>query len=140
MKKKILAFVIAFTAMLSMSACDVQTVKDKGFDLLGKVKPAIKYVLKKSKDFMLNGTFHHLHTTEELPLPTSPCVELVKQGRKCKECGEITEPQEVLENHAWDKGVVIQEATAEAEGILEYTCTVEGCGAKKQAPIQFIVE
>ena len=140
MKKKILAFVIAFTAMLSMSACDVQTVKDKGFDLLGKVKPAIKYVLKKSKDFMLNGTFHHLHTTEELPLPTSPCVELVKQGRKCKECGEITEPQEVLENHTWDKGVVIQEATAEAEGILEYTCTVEGCGAKKQAPIQFIAE
>ena len=140
MKKKIFAFAIAVTAMLSMSACDVASVKDKGFELLGKAKPAAKYVLKKSKDFMLNGTFHHLHTTEEIAAPTSPCVELIKAGRQCTECGEITEQQEVLENHAWDNGTVIQEATAEATGILEYTCTVEGCGAKKQAVIEISAE
>lgn len=140
MKKKIFAFVIALTAMLSMSACDVETVKNKGFELFGKAKPVAKYVLKKSKDFILNGTFHHLHTTEDIPAPTSPCIELLNQGRRCKECGEITEAQEVLENHTWDKGIIIQDATAEEEGILEYACVVEGCGAKKRVAIEYSAE
>ncbi len=37
--------------------------------------------------------------------------------------------------HVWDAGVVTTEPTKEAEGVMTYTCTVEGCGATKTDPI-----
>ena len=45
---------------------------------------------------------------------------------------------DVDEAHAWDKGVIIREATPEQKGLKRYTCTVDGCGATKEEEYEYV--
>ena len=54
------------------------------------------------------------------------------EPKTCKRC-KLTEGEAL--GHKWNGGTVTKEATAEAEGVKTYTCTVPGCGETKTEAI-----
>lgn len=52
-------------------------------------------------------------------------------GTKCEKCGQTLTGCEKLEKvaHTYDNGVETKAPTCTADGIMTFTCTVEGCGA-----------
>ena len=45
-------------------------------------------------------------------------------------------PQKDKAEHGWDDGVITVEATAEADGVKTYTCTI--CGKTKTEPVEYV--
>ncbi len=52
------------------------------------------------------------------------------QHKKVCACGD-----EIVEEHAWDKGEVVSEATAQAEGKMKYVCKDCGCEKTEAIPM-----
>lgn len=50
--------------------------------------------------------------------------------------GTCDAPQNSKAEHSWDEGVITKEATAEADGIKTYTCTV--CSKTKTEPVKYV--
>ncbi len=73
---------------------------------------------------------YELHTT----LKEAACTSTGIGKYVCSNCGDyyyaITEA-----SHKWDEGVVTEAATCGKDGVMIYTCTVEGCGATRTETI-----
>lgn len=65
--------------------------------------------------------------TETLPAVPATCEkDGLKEGKRCKDCGEILEKQEVIKatGHKWDNGTITKPATETETGVKTFTCTV----------------
>ena len=60
---------------------------------------------------------------------TATCVEQAT----CSVCGEKYGD---LADHSWDEGVVTTPATCTTEGVMTFTCTVDGCGETRTETIE----
>lgn len=76
----------------------------------------------------------HTPVTDAYVAPT--CTTSGKtEGSHCAVCGEVLVAQQTIAtvSHRWDSGVVIQQPTCTANGVIRYTCTV--CGGTKTGSI-----
>ena len=45
---------------------------------------------------------------------------------------------DINEAHAWDEGVIVEQAAPGKPGTIRYTCTVDGCGATKEVSYDYV--
>ena len=45
---------------------------------------------------------------------------------------------DIKEAHAWDEGVIVEQAAPGKPGTIRYTCTVDGCGATKEVSYDYV--
>ena len=45
---------------------------------------------------------------------------------------------DIKEAHAWDEGVIVEQAAPGKPGTIRYTCTVDGCGATKKVSYNYV--
>lgn len=64
------------------------------------------------------------------------CLEKGVEERVCSGCGYVYETAEIdALDHNYDNGVVTTKATCEADGVVTFTCTREGCDDSYTQPI-----
>lgn len=82
----------------------------------------------------INPSNHTKVVTDEAVAPT--CTETgLTEGTHCADCKAVITAQQTIEalDHAWDEGVITQEATRAEDGVKTYTCTRDASHKKTEA-------
>lgn len=82
----------------------------------------------------INPSNHTNIVTDKAVAPT--CTDPGRtEGSHCTACGTVIVAQQTLDalDHAWDEGVITQEATRAEDGVKTYTCTRDASHKKTEA-------
>ncbi len=112
---------------------DSREIEGKSATVTVNVKNADNYEDYNIKVSLTVINCAHIHT-ELRNIKEANCTEEGYSGDLyCQDCGTLLEKGKVIpinkDNHSFDDGLVIKEATGISEGLMEYTC--KRCGHKK---------
>ena len=81
-----------------------------------------------------------IHTYEKVSEVASTCVTYGTATYQCTSCGEKKVEPLDLSDHTYDEGEVIEPATSTANGLMKYSCIIDGCNHSIEEEIPMLHE